>query len=386
MSTFILMISKNLIWLLLTMLFYIFLFRIIWLFTLLLNNLNYELFDHKEKGKKIFLVDMKVEATWYFSELASGGIEKYYKEGKRIAIILNKKWFSSGVICQLCWHIPQCNQCDVSIAYHQLEQGDFIWLCHICKTQYSAMTSCPDCRKGELKMYGLGIQQAAQMLKERWWIVAKTLDSSQVNSLKKIKESIKDYAESQVVIGTELLTTPIIGRPFDLVVYLDADLGLNIPDFSAAQKNFAFLYNGLNHHSCSQFVVQSYNPDNYSIRAACKLDPVFFAKHDDEFRSEHLYPPYGQVCVLLYKHQVEQRLHTSVSNIYKELLFLQQKYEMMDLEIYTTPPIIYKIYGKYRYNVILKWKDLRPFMDIVYSKLNLHSRWFKVDWDARSVV
>ena len=166
----------------------------------------------------------------------------------------------------------------------------------------------------------------------------------------------------------------MMGKPFDLVVYLDADLGLNVPDFSAANKNFWFLYNGLNHHSCGQFVVQSYKPEHYSIRGACKLDPVYFAKHDDEFRCEHLYPPYGQVCVLLYKHEVEKRLHTSVSGLYKELLFLQQKYDMKELEIYTTPPMIYRIYGKYRYNVILKGKDLRQFMDIVYSKLNLQRR------------
>ena len=59
---------------------------------------------------------------------------------------------------------------------------------------------------------------------------------------------------------------------------------------------------------------------------------------------------------------------------------------MKDLEIYSTPPLIYKMFGKYRYNIILKWKEVRNFMDVVYTKLNLNAKWFKINWDADSIV
>jgi hypothetical protein len=59
---------------------------------------------------------------------------------------------------------------------------------------------------------------------------------------------------------------------------------------------------------------------------------------------------------------------------------------MNDLEIYSTPPLIYKMFGKYRYNIILKWKEVRNFMDVVYTKLNLNAKWFKINWDADSIV
>jgi hypothetical protein len=59
---------------------------------------------------------------------------------------------------------------------------------------------------------------------------------------------------------------------------------------------------------------------------------------------------------------------------------------MKDLEIYSTPPLIYKMFGKYRYNIILKWKEVRNFMDIVYTKLDLNAKWFKINWDADSIV
>ena len=290
------------------------------------------------------------------------------------------------MICQKCGNIPQCRQCDVSVAYHKLENGEFIGMCHICKIQYQPVHECPECNHSELRMYGLGIQQASLMIKDMFGIEPYIIESRSVNSLKKIVRNIQDARKSQIIIGTELLTTPIDGINFDLLVYLDADVGLNIPDFAAAKRNFHFLYDGLHNHQCKQFVVQSYKVEHYSIRAACALDPIRFAKADDEFRNEHAYPPYGDVCVLRYKHEVEERLHNQVASLHKELMFLQQKYKMDTLEIYTTPPLVYRIYGKYRYHVILKGRKLREFMDVVYSKLNLQKRGFKVDWDARSLV
>jgi len=71
-------------------------------------------------------------------------------------------------------------------------------------------------------------------------------------------------------------------------------------------------------------------------------------------RQEMQYPPVTQMCVLLYKHEIEGRLYTSTHKLYQELLYLRDQYEMTDLEIYATPPMIYKMYGKYRYHIILK--------------------------------
>jgi len=98
-------------------------------------------------------------------------------------------------------------------------------------------------------------------------------------------------------------------------------------------------------------------------------------------RKQQTYPPSTQMCTLMYKHEIEDNLYTSTHKLYQELLYLREQYTMDDLEIYATPAMIYKMYGKYRYHIILKWSDLRNFMDIAYSKLKIYSRGFKVDWD-----
>ena len=79
-------------------------------------------------------------------------------------------------------------------------------------------------------------------------------------------------------------------------------------------------------------------------------------------------------------------MFNKVDLLHKELLYLKEKYELKDIEIYSTPPLIYKMFGKYRYNIILKWPGLKQFMDIVYPKLKLASKGFKVDRMAESIV
>ena len=104
------------------------------------------------------------------------------------------------------------------------------------------------------------------------------------------------------------------------------------------------------------------------------MDENRFRDEENQFRKINNYPPFADLCVILYKNEIEERVFTKVDQLYKELLYLAQKYEMKDLEIYSTPPLIYKMFGKYRYNIILKEKEVRNFMDVVYTKLDLNAK------------
>lgn len=218
------------------------------------------------------------------------------------------------------------------------------------------------------------------------------ISSETVRSPKKIDqflEQLQQHAqqgECPIILGTSLLTTPIKGWKFDLVIIFDADIGLNIPDYNAAEKNFHFLYETFCKHQSPTFLVQSFNPEHHSIRNACKMDLQAFWEHEEPFRKAHHYPPHGEICVLLYKDEIEEKVFDKADLLYKELCYLKEKYQSEDLEIYSTPPLIYKIFGKYRYHIILKGNSVRNFMDIVYSKLDLRKRGFKVDRMANSTV
>ena len=350
--------------------------------------MNYERFDHTIQGtkKSIFLVDMSKEITPYFSQLASTGIEKYLKQGKKIWILVNKKGYSWWIICHDCGHIPKCKNCDVSISYHKIESGETIGLCHICKTQYNIPTTCPKCHSSKIKEFGLWTQKVAEFLKNEYEKDALIIESETVNSPNKIKKITEEIANHQIIIWTSLLATPPHDSKFDLIIFLNADLWLNIPDYTSAERNFYFLYEAFVKHPTANFIVQSFNPDQYSIRNACRMSKEKFYEEDNVFRKTNGYPPFGELCVILYKNEIEESLYTKVDTLHKDLLYLKEKYWLNDIEIYSTPPLIYKMFGKYRYNIILKWPNVRQFMDIVFTKLNIAKKGFKVDWMAESIV
>ena len=215
--------------------------------------MNYECFDHWDK--KIFLVDMKKELDKNFSELFDKGIRKYLAQKKRIWILINKKWFDSWIICHHCWHIPQCDRCSIAVNYH--------------KKQYIYPKTCEQCWSEEIKEYGLGTQKLASILKEQYWAESLIIESETVNSKNKIEKfetKLSEFSQSWITpicIWTSLLTTPIKNRPFDLLIFLDADIWLNIPDYNANEKNFYFLYEAFVKHSCKSFIVQTLNPEQY---------------------------------------------------------------------------------------------------------------------------
>ena len=350
--------------------------------------MNYERFDHEIKWtkKSIFLVNMTKEITPYFSQLASNGIEKYLAQGKKIGILVNKKWYAGWIICHECGNIPKCKNCSVSISYHKLVSGETIGLCHICKTQYDVPTTCPVCHSKKMKDFGLWTQKVAEYLKNEYGKDALIIESETVNSPNKIKKIQEQIADRQIIIWTSLLATPPKDVNFDLIIFLNADLGLNIPDYTSAERNFYFLYEAFVKHPTANFIVQSFNPDQYSIRTACEMNKEKFYEQDNVFRKTNWYPPFGELCIILYKNEIEESLFTKVDTLHKDLLYLKEKYQLKDIEIYSTPPLIYKMFGKYRYNIILKWPNVRQFMDIIYTKLNLAKKGFKVDRMAESIV
>lgn len=353
--------------------------------------MNYEQFlNPQTPNQKIFLVDMRKEVNYHFSELVQTGIEKYIRQYKTILIIVNKKWYASWVICYQCGHIPQCNNCSVSISYHTDIHKQAFGLCHICKSHYDIPKTCPKCQSQNIRPYWLGIQQVADYIQKEYTITPIVIDSDKVNSPNKIKNTHKilesNTKSAKIILGTGLLTTPIKNTSIDLVIFLNADIWLNIPDYTAAEKNFHFLYEAIQNYPESNILIQSFNPDQYSIRSACKKNKELFHEQDAIYRKQYHYPPFSDLCVLLYKHEIEERLYANVDKLYKELLYYKEKYQLENIEIYTTPPLIYKKFGKFRYNIVLKWDQLRNFIDIIYSKCNINGRWFKIDRQADSIV
>lgn len=357
--------------------------------------MSYELFAHPEKKKNIYLVDMTREHG-YFSEMLTKGIRKYIKEGKKILLIVNKKGFASWLLCTHCWHIPQCDNCSVSIAYHLQKPKEhdsslhISWICHICKKVYELPKNCPQCHQSDtLKLYGLTIEKTEQRIQQEFGIDPLIIQSEWVSSLPKIERILAQGQDAQIILGTSIAQrTENTTKPFDLVAVLSADQSLSLPDYSVRQDTFVQLYNLISTTHAGTVLMQSYDTTHDSIRYACKLDRDWFMEREGSFRKQHHYPPYGELCVIKYKNENEATLHNTIQALHKELLYLQKTYQYNDLLIYSAPPLVYKKFGKFYYHIIVLWPQgkVRPFMDICFSKLMMRKRGFKIDWMADRIT
>lgn len=346
--------------------------------------MNYERFERD--GKNIFLVDMRQDQRAAgFSSLADAGIHKMLKANKKVLIIASKKGFASWLLCDECWFIPKCDHCDIPIAFHQDAQKELYGICHICKKHYSSFATCPQCMGHSIKLYGTWAQKVETVLtKEYGAHKVVTVDSESANSQAKVKKLQPEIAAADILVGTSLLATPPAGWKPDLVIVMNADAGLHIPDYKSEEKVFANLSSIIDHYTGS-IIIQSYKIDDPAIRFACSGDLDAFSKGEKTFRQAHGYPPYAELAVILYKNEIEQKMFNTVNKLYQELLFLNEQ-SNAKIEIYATPPLVYKMYDKYRYNIVLKWEQLRPFLDDAFEKLNMFGRGFKIDWMPESLV
>lgn len=121
-------------------------------------------------------------------------------------------------------------------------------------------------------------------------------------------------------------------------------MGLHIPDYTAAERTFQFLYELFSKHHTQNFIIQTFNPEHYAVRAACKMDLKLFYEQDNTYREQFQYPPYTDMCMLLYKHEIEATLFTKIDSLYKEILYCKQVYKYDHIEVFSTPPLIYKMF------------------------------------------
>ena len=346
--------------------------------------MQYERFEHWKK--KIFLVDMKEDKPiGFFSSLAQHTLEKYIPQGKKILIIGGKKWLAAGVMCQDCGYIPKCQHCDIPIAYHQDHAAKTFGICHICKTAYSAVSNCPSCQGHNVTLFGMGLQKIEKTIADQFPSCAiLMIDAEKAASLPKLERLADDIQKAQCIIATSLLQIPPSNRKPDIVIVLRADSMLSIPDWKVAEHCYHMLQNTIAKNDCP-IIIQAYTPWHYAINAACKIDDAGFWQEENTYREQYVYPPYGEMAIILYRHEIEETMFTRVNKLYQELLFLQEK-DGFAWEIFATPPLIYKMYDKYRYNIVLKGTSLCPFLEKAFVQLKVRERGFKIDWLPENIV
>jgi primosomal protein N' (replication factor Y) len=260
----------------------------------------------------IELVDLKdkyfrKKMSGHFSDILIEEITIALSLGEQVILFQNRRGFSPVVECITCGHVPQCQQCDVSLTYHKHKNQ---LRCHYCGYSMANPTSCHACSSVHLTTKGFGTEQIQQEL-IALFPAAKIgrMDQDTTRGkfgFEKIIDSFKNR-EVDVLVGTQMLAKGLDFDNVSLVGIMNADNMLYHPDFRAFEISFQMMTQVSGRSGRSEkrgkVIIQTYNPYHNTIQQVTNNDYVGMYKEQLYERQIYKYPPFFRLVKLTLKHR-----------------------------------------------------------------------------------
>jgi len=309
------------------------------------------------------IVDMREELAMgnktIFSEALYVAIEERLKRKEQIILFLNRKGHSTFVSCRSCGFSLKCPHCEISLTFHK-NQGRAS--CHYCGYSIHVPAKCPSCNSGYFKFFGTGTEKVEELTRKAFPDARiDRLDKQSVSRKGSMEEILDrfDKHETDILIGTQMVTKGLDFAGVTLVGVLSADVLLNLPDFQSGERAFQILTQvagragrGDNH---GEVIIQTYTPEHYAVMAAGEHDYTGFIESETDLRKAYNYPPYQRLSNILISGPNEYDVTRTAQRLFEPLQaeFIKNKLKKAQL-LGPNPAIYSKIKGKYRWQILVK--------------------------------
>lgn len=290
---------------------------------------EYRLFTIKERfGNSVLpavsIVDMRQELKQGNRSILSMELQDEIagclSKKEQIMLFLNRRGYAGFVSCRSCGHVIKCPHCDVSLSSHN--NGKMI--CHYCGYETVKIQVCPDCGSSYIGGFKAGTQQIEAVVKKLFpqaRILRMDLDSTKgKEGHARIIEAF-EHQKADILIGTQMI---VKGHDFPnvtLVGVLAADLSLNSSDYRASERTFQLITQAVGRAGRGEHpgkaLVQTYNPEHYSITNSVKQNYEAFYQEEIAFRMLLSYPPAGNMMAVLGSAEDEELLETGMDYLKK---------------------------------------------------------------------
>ena len=313
-------------------------------------------------------------------------------EGEQAIVLLNRRGYSTFVMCRDCGHTITCPHCAVALVYHSAHED---MRCHYCGNTAPVPTECPNCHSRRIKFFGTGTQKAEAELQQLPDVRVLRMDQDSTMAKFAHEDILRQFASgaSNVFIGTQMVAKGHDIPSVTLVGVLSADSALNLPDYRASERAFSLLTQAAGRAGRGarpgQVIFQTYDVENEIIQLAAKQDYDSFAKIELEARRELFYPPFAQMLKLTIwdKSDGEGLALAQRLVFYLQRLQLEGKLSADALQISGPfPALVSKVRDLYRFNVLIKAKDLGPVKEAILKSEFKEQKNIYFDVDPVSVV
>jgi primosomal protein N' (replication factor Y) len=307
---------------------------------------------------EIELVDLKDKyfrkrMIGHFSDTLIDAITNAVTLGEQVILFQNRRGYSPLLECLTCGHVPQCQQCDVSLTYHKHKNQ---LRCHYCGYAIAKPTHCHSCSSVELTTKGFGTEQIQQELTSLFpehKIARMDQDTTRGKfGFEKIIDSFKNR-EVAILVGTQMLAKGLDFDNVSLVGIMNADNMLYHPDFRAFERSFQMMTQVAGRSGRSEkqgkVIIQTYNPDHNTIQQVTSTDYEGMYKEQLYDRQIYKYPPYYRIIKLTLKHRDFDKLKEGSIWLYQ---VMQQNLNIPVLG--PEEPAISRIRNEYIRTIIVK--------------------------------
>lgn len=333
------------------------------------------------KMPPVEVVDMRLELTQkknrsIFSQSLRSAIEDRLAREEQVILFLNRRGFSTFILCRECGYVAKCRNCDISLTYHS--SGESL-ICHHCNHHERVPQVCPNCKGNYIRHFGTGTQKVEEETHKAFpeaSIERMDVDTTtRRGAYKRILEAFKER-EIDILIGTQMLAKGLDFPNVTLVGVISADTAINLPDFRAGERTFDLLTQVAGRSGRGQaggeVIIQTYNPEHYSILSAQDHDYRSFYRQEITNRELLLYPPFSHFARILLR-GLSENTTMKTTEVLESILRSYQEANFPELEILgPSPAPLAKIKNFYRWQILLKSPDpieIGKLVNMAFEKL-----------------
>lgn len=324
----------------------------------------------------VHIVDMRVEfekrgKAALVSDLLKESIHDRLAGKEQVLVLMNRRGYSTVLLCRSCGHTETCENCSISLTYHQ----DFNRLfCHYCNYSRSVPRLCRECGKEYMYFWGEGtekVQEALQKLFPR--ATVDRLDRDTVQRKGGFERILGAFASGRtdILIGTQMIAKGHDFPGVTLVGVLAAEQGLKLPDFRAAERTFQLLTQVAGRAGRGErpgdVIIQTYYPNHYSLRYACAQDYRLFFEQEIEFRRAFQYPPFTALANLVIQGSRRARAWGLAQRVGATLLkFRSQCSSPRRMRLLgPASAALERLKGDYRFQILIKTTNRTELHDVL---------------------
>ena len=310
-----------------------------------------------------------------FSDELLRAIEETHNKKEQSIVLLNRRGYSSFVLCRSCGESIQCPNCDVTLTYHRSEK---VIICHYCNHREAAPSKCPSCDGSFIYYVGEGTQQIEEKLKKLFpSLRIARVDRDTTSRRGAFERSLLDFGEGKIdmLVGTQILAKGHDFPNVTLVGVVSVDAGLALPDFRSAERTFQLLTQVAGRAGrgdrAGKVLIQTYHPYHYALKHASAQDYAGFYEEEIRHRQNHTYPPFVALASLLVHGTDIVRVRAEAVELRKELDRANSERSARILG--PAPAPLARLKGEYRVQLLIKCRNrhqLRKIIDDALKSLN----------------